>query len=225
MFGDDGENGSDRQSNGGISRGGRDWEFWARYGNSNRRPCRDRRGTVRASVVLFREDDTPGRRGEEDEESDIEEDRDDGSDELGNELVPRLGPKEVTRLEITRHIRGLRGRSGRNDTSGQVEGLGSAQAHASRSPDTTEDELRGLGHRGDRVNIRLTGTLDSDEGKEETKDESEDGLPDIEVEESGEDGNRDDRTDEQSTSPPQGRDAVLHRSLILIFRVQLALLE
>ena len=80
--------------------------------------------------VLLGEDDTPGCKAEGDEESDIEEDSDDGSDELGNELVPRLGEKEVAHLEITRHIRGLGSRSGRNDTSGRVEGLGSDQVHA-----------------------------------------------------------------------------------------------
>ena len=53
---------------------------------------------------------------------------------------------------------------------------------------------------------------------------SEDDLPDVEVEESGKDSNRDDRTDEQSASLPQGWDTVLHRSLILIVRVQLAIL-
>ena len=71
----------------------------------------------------------------------------------------------------------------------------------------------------------MTGTLDTDEGEEETEDKSEDSLADIEVEQGSEDSNRDDYTDKQSTSPPQGRNTILHRSLILIFWVQLALPE
>ena len=59
------------------------------------------------------EDDTPGCGGEEDEESDIEEDGNEGSDKLRDKLVLRPGAKEVTRLHITDHIRGLGGRPGR----------------------------------------------------------------------------------------------------------------
>lgn len=65
MLGDDGEIGSDKQSNGKVSRGGRDQEFGARCGDGNRNPCRDGWGIGRASVAL--------RRGEEGGESDIEE--------------------------------------------------------------------------------------------------------------------------------------------------------
>ena len=182
MLNDHGENGGDRQSNGSISGGGGDWEFGARHCNGNRRPCRDGWGTVRASVILFRKDDTLGRRGEQDEESDVEEDCNNGPDNLSDELVPRLGTEEVTRLEVTGHIRSLGGRSGGNDTSGQIECLCSSQAHTGRLSDTAKHELGGLGNSGDGVNVCLTGTLDPDEGEEETKDQSEDGLSDIEVE-------------------------------------------
>ena len=41
-------------------------------GPSNRRPCGDGWGTVRVSVVLLGEDDTPGCGVEEDEQYDIE---------------------------------------------------------------------------------------------------------------------------------------------------------
>ena len=70
--------------------------------------------------MLFRS----GRRGEQDEEPDIEEDCNGGPDELSDELVLWFGTKEVTRFEITGHIRSLGSRSSGNDTSGQVEGLG-----------------------------------------------------------------------------------------------------
>ena len=225
MLSDDGENGGDRQPDGGISGGSGDWEFGARHRNSNRRPCRDGWGTVRASIILLGEDDALGRRGEQDEESDVEEDCDDGPNNLSDELVLRLGSEEVTRLQVTGHIRSLGGRSCGNDTSGQIEGLSGSQAHTSRLSDTTKYELGGLGDSGDGVNVCLSGTLDADEREEETKDQSEDSLSDIEVEQSGEDRNRDNRADEQSASPPQGWDSVFHGSLILIFRVQLPLPE
>ena len=182
MLSNDGENGNGRQSNGGKSGGRRNWEFRARHSSGNRRPCGDGWGTVRASVVLLREDDTLGGRGEQDEESDIEDDRNDGPDELGDELVLRFGAEEVTRLKVTGHIRSLGGRSGGNDTSGQVERLSSGRVHTSRLSDTTENELGGFGDGGNGVDVGLTGTLDTDEGEEETKDESEDSLSDIEVE-------------------------------------------
>jgi len=167
---DDGENSSDRQSNGGISGGSGDWEFWTRHRNGNRRPSRDRWGTVRASIILLGEDDTLGRRGEQDEEPNIEEDCDNGPDNLSDKLVLRLGTEEVTRLEVTSHIRSLSSGPGGNHTSGQIEGLGGSQAHTGRLSDTTEHELGGLGNSGDRVNVSLTGTLDADKGEEETKD-------------------------------------------------------
>ena len=76
----------------------------------------------------------------------------------------------------------------------------------------------------ERVDTDLVGTLDTDVREEETKDGGEDGLSDIGLGQGGEEGDRDDWTDEQSASPPQGRDTILHRSLTLVFQVQLALL-
>ena len=219
MFSDHGENGGNRQSNGSVSRGRRDWKFGARHGNGNRRPGRDGRGAVRTGVVLLGEDDTSGRRGEQNEKPDIEEDRNERPNELSDKLVPWLGAEEITRLEIAGHVRSLGSRSSGNDTSGQVEGLCSAQTHTRRFSDATEDELGGLGDCRDGVDVGLTGTLDTNEGEEETEDESEDSLSNVEVEQGGKDGNRNYCTDEQSTGPPQSRDAVLHRSLIFIFWV------
>ena len=57
--------------------------------------------------------------------------------------------------------------------------------------------------------------LDTDE-EVETKDESEDGLPDVEVEQGGEDCTGDNRS-----AHLQGRNVVLHRCLIFISWVQL----
>jgi len=145
VFNNDGENGNGRQSNGGVSGGRRNWEFRARHSSGNRCPCSDGWGTVRASFVLHREDDTLGGRGEQDEESDVEEDRNGGPDELGNKLVLRLGTEEVTRLKVTSHIRSLGSRSGGHNTSRQVERLSSGHVHTSRLSDTTENELGGFG--------------------------------------------------------------------------------
>ena len=94
----------------------------------------------------------------------------------------------MARLKVTGHVRSLGSRSGGNDTGGQVEDLGWPQAHTSQFSDTTESELGDLGDGGDGVKVGLTGTLDTDEGEEETKDKSEDSLYDIEVEQSREDG-------------------------------------
>ena len=184
MLSNDGENGSNPQSNGGIPRGGRDREFRTRHSGCNRSPCRDGRGAVRASFIVLRGNDAPGGRSEEDEEPDVEENRDGGSDKLGDELVLRLGTEEITRLKVTGHVRSLGSRPGGNDTGRQVEDLRRTHGHTSRFSDTAKNELGGLGDGRDRVNVSLTRTLDTDERKEETEDESEDGLSHIEVEHS-----------------------------------------
>jgi len=114
----DGESGSNPQSDGGVSRGRRNWEFGARHSSGNRCPCGDGRGAVGTSIVVLREDDTPGCGSEQDEESDVEEDCNEGSEKLGDELVPWLGTEEVTRLKITGHIRSLGSRTSGHDTSG-----------------------------------------------------------------------------------------------------------
>ena len=103
---------------------------------------------------------------------------------MSDELVLRLGTEEVARLEVTGHVRSLGSRSGGNDTSGQVEGLSRLQAHTGRFSDATENDLGGLGDSRDGVNVGMTRTLDTDEGEEETKDESENSLSDVEVEQS-----------------------------------------
>ena len=48
--------------------------------------------------------------------------------------------------------------------------------------------------------------MNTNEGEEKMKDESEGGLYDVEAELGGEDDDRDGRADEQSSDPLQGRD-------------------
>ena len=129
--------------------------------------------------------------------------------------------KEVTSPEITDHIRGLGGRSGRNDTSGQIRVLGSGQVHASRSPILQKMSLEVLTIVGTGL-TSVRSTLWVPMKEEETKDESEDGTSGIEVEEGGEDGDRENYSDEQLTTPQQGRDTVLRRNPIFISWIQLA---
>ena len=71
VLSDDGDDGGDRQPNGSVSGGRRGRGFGAQHDDNNRRPRNDEWGTMRVRVVLLGEDDTPGHRGEEGEESGI----------------------------------------------------------------------------------------------------------------------------------------------------------
>ena len=99
-------------------------------------------------------------------------------------MVLWLGTEEVTGLKVAGHVRSLGSSSSGNDAGGQIEYLGRPRAHTGRFSDSTENELGGLGDGRNGVNVCLAGALDTNEREEETEDESEDGLSDIEVEES-----------------------------------------
>ena len=154
----------------------------ARHSSRNCSPCGDGWGTVRAGFVVLGGNDALGGRSEQDKKPNVEKDGNYGSEELSDELVLRLGTEEVTRLKVTGHVRSLSSRSCGNNTGGQVEGLSGLQAHTSRYSNTTENDLGGLCDGRDRVDVGLAGTLDTDEGEEETKDESENSLPNVEAE-------------------------------------------
>lgn len=172
MFSNDGDHGSNAQSNGGVSRGRRDREFRARHSSSNRRPRRDGGGAVGTSSVILGENDTLRGGGEQDEQSDIEEDRNDSSDELSDELNLRFGTKEVASLKVAGHIRSLTSGSRANDASGQVECLIGGSIQTSELPDTTENKLGALGDSGYWVDVGVPGTLNADKGEEEANGES-----------------------------------------------------
>lgn len=129
----------DGEANRSVARRRRDWQ--TRRGDSGRdgHPCRDGRGAVRAGQRAVK--DTRRRSREEDEQADIKEDRDDGADELRDELVPRLGAEEVTGLQVARHVRRLRGRARGDDTGSQIDHLRVGQRQALALADTAEDEL------------------------------------------------------------------------------------
>ena len=172
MLSDDGKYSSSPQSDGGVSRGGGNREFGTRHSGSNRSPCRDGRGTVHARIVILGEDNTLRGRGKEDEESNIEDDRNDSPNKLSDELILRLGPEEVTRLEVTGHIRSLSSSSSGNNPGGQVEGLSRSYICTGGFADTTKNQLGSLCDSANWVDVRGTRTLDTDEGEEETEGES-----------------------------------------------------
>jgi hypothetical protein len=67
-------------------------------------------------MVLPHLQDTRRRFREQDKQSGSQEDGNNGATELSNELIPRLGSEKVPSLQIACHIRGLRCRTGCNDT-------------------------------------------------------------------------------------------------------------
>lgn len=150
-------------------------------------------------IIIIYSHDARRSRGEKDEQAGGQEDGYDGSDELGDELVAGLRSEKVARLQITSHIGSLGGRASSNDTSRKIEHLTGSWVHARALTDTTKDELGGLGNGTNRVDIRLTGTLDTDEGEEESEQKCQDGFADIHVELSGEDGAAHDSAEEQAS--------------------------
>ncbi len=113
-------------------------------GDSNGSPCADAGRAVRALARLWRVQDAGRCGGEEDEEADVEEDGDDGTAQLRDELVAGFRAEQVTGLEVTAHVRGLGSGAGGNDTGSQVNRLRRAGSEAGALADTTEDELRSL---------------------------------------------------------------------------------
>ena len=130
---------------------------------------------------------------EEDEEADVQEDSDNGTTQLSDELVARLRAQEVTGLQVASHVSRLGSGAGGDDTSSQVHDPRRVWGKTHALANTTEDQLRRLlrrctsvpfpdyvsaqepsgahlGHSRDRVDICSTCALDTDEREEEAED-------------------------------------------------------
>lgn len=241
---DDGQHGKDAERDRGESGGLGDGELGRRDGDGDGRPRADAGRAVRALARLWGVQDAGRRGGEEDEEADVEEDGDDGTAQLRDELVARLRAEQVPGLEVTAHVRGLGGGAGGNDTGSQVNRLRGAAREAGALADATEYKLRSLQivHQssaavfhavhmrpqingaatthlrdsGDGVDVGGARALDADEREAEAEDEGEDGLADVHVEHGGEDRAGHDDAKEQTGGPPERGHTVLARGQILV---------
>jgi len=158
--------------------------------------------------------------GEQNKQARGQDDSNGGSNELGDELIPRLRTQEVPGLQIICHIGGLCGGAGSDDTSGQVERARWVSSEMCGFADTTEDELGGLGDSGDGIEASSARGLNDDEGEKETENEGEDGFADVHVELKREDGAAHGAVEDEAGGPPGRGDAVLKGCLVLIFRVE-----
>lgn len=139
--------------------------------------------------------------GKSDSQSDGEESSDSGSANLSDELDLGLGSNQVTGLEVTSHIGGLGGGATSDETTNQVEPLCGDLSETLALGDTTEDKLGGFGDGGDGVDVGISGGLHTDEGEDETKDQSQDNLSDVHVELGGDEREGQQYADSQNTSP------------------------
>lgn len=87
---------------------------------------------------------TRGSLGEQDEQASGQEDSDNGTTKLGDELVPRLRTEEVAGFQIASHVACLSSRPCRDNTGRQIEHTSRILGKRASFSNTTKDELRSL---------------------------------------------------------------------------------
>lgn len=188
----------------------------ARDSDGDSSPRRYGWSAVRALSTIWEVQDAGCSGGEQDEEADVQEHRDDGANELGDELVAWFRSEEVTGLQVSGHVGTLSGGSGGDDTRDQVHHHGGVLLEARTLADTSENELGGLRDGGDGVDISGSCGLDTDEGEEEAEEKGEDGFADVHVEHGREDGAAHDDAQRKADHPPRTGNAVLNWCLVLV---------
>ena len=76
-----------------------------------------------------------------------------------------------------------------------------------------------LGNGRNRINVRMTGRLHTDEREDESKDQGKDSFTDIHAEQGGEDSATHNCAASETDSPPEEGDTVCERCLIFIFGI------
>lgn len=135
----------------------------------------------------------------------------DGADTLSQELGTGGGSQQVTGLQVSDHIDGLGADRGRDVGAHKVGLLDNVEL----SREAREDELSDLSDGSGRVDVGLTGGLETDKGEDEGEDDGEDGRVDGDLEVDSHEDDGEDCRDEETRDPPEGWDLLVRRDGVL----------